>query len=93
MTYLTAVDVKSAIENWPSAYRTREGRVVIGERVKAVPKALIDVGWRNVSNVDEWDLKKLGLEIVDAEYVSGARPTGKFVRVVVVREAREAVRS
>lgn len=83
---ITANDVKSAIEKWPSRYETREGRIVIGDAVSRVSAALRDDGWRRVPRFDRGDLRDLGLEIVEAQYVNGARPTGKFVAVVVVRE-------
>jgi hypothetical protein len=34
--------------------------------------------------LDEYDFQKMGLEIVDAQYVNGAHPTGKFIRAIVV---------
>ena len=86
---LTNEAVKKAIQAWPSRYRTREGRIVIGDAVSCVASALRADGWRNVGRIDRCDLKDLGLEIVEAEYINGARPTGKFVPVVVVKEATQ----
>lgn len=84
---LTADKVREAIMKWPSRYETEGGRKFLGERVSAVPAALRDAGWKNVSHFsDRSELRALGLEIVSANYVNGARPTGRFVDVVVVKE-------
>ncbi len=88
MTTLTADKVKGAICTWPCRYQTYEGHVFIGEAVSRVPTALRNNGWRNVSRLDAHDLRQLGLEVVKAQYVGGARPTGKFVDVVVAREVQ-----
>lgn len=83
---LDAAAVKSAIDKFPAKYATVDGRVVVGDRVSNVASALRGAGWRNVPRLDSYDLRKLGLEVVAAEYVGGARPTGKFIEVVVIRE-------
>jgi hypothetical protein len=87
MTNLTAQNIRDAIAKWPSRYRTREGREVVGDCVSRVSGALRDAGWRRVPRLEASDLRQLGLEIVEAEYVNGGRPTGKFVDVVVIRES------
>lgn len=69
-------------------YQTQSGRIVIGDRVSAIPGILRDAGFKRVSRdyQDPHDLARLGLEIVQAQYISGAHPTGRFVDVVVLRE-------
>ena len=74
-----------AILKWPSRYETRDGEVVIGDAVSRVPTALRDNGWKRVPRLDKHDLKKMGLRIVQAQYVGGARPTGKYIDVVVAK--------
>lgn len=78
-----AAAVRQAILAWPCFYSTKDGRKFKGQTVSGTPKSLIDAKWRKVSHLDEHDFSKMGLEIVDAQYVGGAHPTGKFVRVIV----------
>jgi hypothetical protein len=67
-----------------SRYETRDGRVFLGIPASQVPAALRDAGWKNVSRLDWMDIRDMGLEIVEAQYIQGARPTGKFVYTVVI---------
>lgn len=64
-------------------YMLHDGTVVRGLRPADVNKHLIDSGWRNVSRLDERDYKKLGFGTAIAEYIGGARVTGKFCPIVV----------
>ena len=82
---LDSAAVKQAILQWPALYEMRDGHQFLGQSVSATPRALIDAGWKNVSRLNEYDFKDMGLEIVDAQYVGGARPTGKFVRTIIVQ--------
>lgn len=61
-------------------YETREGVLVRATPVSQIPQLLRDVGWKNVPKYDAYDLRKLGLRIVDAKYVGG----GRFCPVVVL---------
>lgn len=90
MSKLNAAVVRSAILQWPGLYETPEGRRFAGMPVSQVPSQLRTCGWRNVSHLDEHSFgpRGLGLEIVDARYVGGARPK-KFCRVVVAQEAND----
>jgi len=76
--------VVKAILSWPGLYETKEGRKFMGMPVSQVPSQLIQSGWRNVSRLDGYDFKRLGLEIVEARYVGGVRPK-KFCQVVVAK--------
>lgn len=73
--------VKSILE-WPGRYETEAGRVFLGMPVSEVPKQLRSSGWKNVSRLDRSDFRSLGLEIVTARYVGGARAK-RFCDVVV----------
>lgn len=84
MTTLTSNDVISAILRWPGLYETDAGARFHGMPVSEVPKQLRDCGWRNVSSLDEHDLRKIGLSIVTARYVGGVSPK-RFCRVVVAK--------
>ena len=79
-------DVLSAIACWPARYTTATGRVVVGEAVSAVTTALRGEGWKGVPRLDAYDLKKMGLEIVEAYYSAGGRKGGRMISVVVLRE-------
>jgi hypothetical protein len=81
---LNAEAVREAILQWPCQYQTPTGAKFKGMPVSQVPSQLRSVGWRNVSRLDEYDLRKMGLVVVEARYVGGARPK-RFCRVVVAK--------
>jgi hypothetical protein len=79
--------VIEAIMNWPGLYETEDGEQFKGSPVSEVPRRLLDVGWRNVSHLDdEHEMTRLGLRVVTARYVGGARAK-RFCRVVVAMTA------
>ena len=81
---LTVADVHRAIALWPSLYATEEGREFRGMLVSEISKHLIESGWRNVSHLDHTsDMREIGCEVVQAQYINGAHPTGRFVDVIV----------
>ena len=82
MSTLTKDNVVSAILRWPGLYETATGRRFKGMPVSEIPRQLRECGWRNTSHLDEIDLREIGLEIVEARYVGGARPK-RFCLVVV----------
>ena len=82
---LTKEKVIEAICKWPGRYQTYDGREFAGMPVSQVPSQLRDCGWRNVSRLDRSDFQALGLEVVQARYVGGARPK-RFCDVVVAKE-------
>ena len=82
MSELNAAAVKAAIMTWPGLYETRDGVKFKGSPVSQVPHQLCENGWRNVSRLDEYDLKELGLQIVEARYIGGASPK-RFCQVVI----------
>lgn len=86
MTKLTADAVRAAIMKWPGRYETEAGEVFLGCPVSQVPSQLRDAGWKNVSRLDHIDLKDMGLRVVTARYVGGARPA-RFCLVVFAKEA------
>lgn len=83
-TTLDAQKVKDAILKWPGRYSTADGTIFQGMPVSQVASQLRDCGWRNVPRLDSGYLEDMGLEIVEARYVGGARPK-KFCQVVVAR--------
>jgi hypothetical protein len=79
---LDKAEVIGAILEWPGLYETEGGDLLLGMPVSQVPSQLINCHWRNVSRIDESDLKRMGLEIVTARYVGGCSPK-RFCRVAV----------
>jgi hypothetical protein len=79
---LTAQSVKCAILSWPCLYETEGGFKFLGETVSGIPARLRENGWRNVSGLSKRDLEELGLKIVTARYIGGARKK-RFCDVVV----------
>ena len=77
-------DVIKAILEWPGLYEATDGRTFKGTPVSEIAKRLRDIGWRNVGReYTDWNwLRALGLEIVKARYIGGARPK-QFCLVVV----------
>lgn len=84
---LTAEAVKAAIMKWPGRYETEEGRQIWGVPVSGLATALREAGWRNVPPFDSYECKKMGLEVVSARYVGGARPK-RFCEGVVAAERK-----
>jgi hypothetical protein len=82
---ITVKDIHDAINKWPSVYQTEDGELVVGDACSRISAALRDNRWKRVPRLDSYDLKQLGCQVVKAQYVNGARPTGKFIDVVVVR--------
>jgi hypothetical protein len=78
--------VKKALESWPCRYADRNGKEFIANRLSDVKSTMIEQGWRNVSRLDEGDMERMGFRVIEATYTQGARPTGKYIRVVVLRE-------
>lgn len=85
MITAAAVTAAQAARNFP--YETRSGEVVKATPVSEIVSALRDKGWRNVGRLDRYDLKDMGLTVVEAQYVGGARKTGRFVEAVVYTAA------
>lgn len=79
---LDAQAVRDAILKWPGRYETEDGRIFQGMPVSQTPSQLVDCGWRNVSRLDRSDFERMGLEVVRARYVGGARPK-RFCDVIV----------
>lgn len=79
---LQADDVRKAIMKWPGLYEDETGNQFLGMPVSQVPSQLIQCGWRNVSHLDQYDFKALGLEIRTARYVGGVHKK-RFCEVVV----------
>lgn len=84
---LTKQDVIDAIMKWPSRYQGYDGKIFLGQTVSGIPEALRDNRWKRVAQFnDPYELQKIGCVVTKAQYVGGARPTGKFVDVVVAKE-------
>jgi hypothetical protein len=85
---LSKQDVIDATKRWPCSYESETGLRFIGATVTETPKRLIEAGWRNVSHLDESDFLEMGLRVVTARYVGGARPK-RFCRVIIAGEMKE----
>ena len=81
---MTKDDVVRAIMQWPGRYETQAGVRFSGMPVSEVPKQLRACGWRNVSHLDQSDFIAMGLKVVTARYIGGARPK-RFCDVVVAK--------
>lgn len=79
--------IEDGIRAWPSRYADRQGKMWIAARLADIKSNMIEKGWRNVSRLDEGDLEDMGFKIVEATYTQSVRPTGKYIRVVVLDEA------
>jgi hypothetical protein len=82
---ISLTDIGRAILGWPSEYQTREGTKVIGMRIGELNSALARQ-YRGATRLDASDYKSMGATIVEAMYVGGAHPTGKYIKVVVLPE-------
>lgn len=71
-----------------SRYADRDGRMYRGIAVSEAYKALKDAGWKNVSKLDAYNYKMLGLKVIEGTYKSGTRPTGRYIDVVVIEEVK-----
>jgi hypothetical protein len=79
---------KALSTNW-AIYETADGRRFKGNRLDEVKTEMRFHGWKNVSRIDAYDARALGLTVVAARYISGGRPA-QFARDVVVMEWLEA---
>jgi hypothetical protein len=86
MRRLDATAVRAAILQWPGLYETEAGERYQAMPVSQVPSQLRDCGWKNVPRFDKSDFRRMGLKIVTARYIGGARPK-RFCDVVVARPA------
>lgn len=77
--------VKAAILDWPSAYVTREGERVTARRPAEIGSYL-SRRFRGATRLDVNDYRALGARVVTATYAQSARPTGKWINVVVLPE-------
>jgi hypothetical protein len=65
-------------------YETYAGVEIRAARPDDLKAALRDRRWKNVSNLDASDFRAMGFTITHAQYVGGARKTGRFVEVVTL---------
>ncbi len=79
--------IRKGIERWPSMYITASGRRVIAARLADIKSQMRQLGWKNVSRIDEIDCRESGLEVVSAYYGQRAYIKKRFCDVVVLREA------
>lgn len=78
---LTAIH--HAIRKWPSKYRTRDGMEVTAMRVYEVG-TILSRAFRGATRLDASDYRRLGARVVQATYIEGAQPTGKFINVIAL---------
>lgn len=81
--------IRNALATSWAIYETEDGRRFKGNRLDDVKTEMRYQGWKNVSRIDAYDAKMLGLTVVEARYMSGGRPA-RFARDVVVMEWLEA---
>lgn len=80
-------DIHEALRSWPCRYETRDGRIVIGNTIGGLVQELRDNKVRVRTGFSDYEVRQLGVEVVEAQYIQGARPTGKFVKVAVLPAA------
>jgi len=85
---ITKTDIIEAIEKWPGLYETSTGRRFRGMPVSQISAQLRECGWRCVPFYDSYEVRKLGLEVVEARYVGGVHPK-RFCLVVVLKESAQ----
>jgi hypothetical protein len=79
--------IENAIRKQHNRYETTAGQTFIALPVSQIPSALRDIGYKNVSRdfADAYELRKFGLQIGEARYISGARPKRFCLCVLVDR--------
>lgn len=82
---MTKEHIHKAIDVWAHRYADKDGNLFIGVKLSDLKTNLRSNGWKNVSRLDMSDVKNLGVEVVTAQYVGGARPTGKFCEIAVLK--------
>lgn len=66
--------IRTILSEGGFAYVTADGQTIYAMRTADLASRLIEQGWRNVSNLDNYDVQKLVPEVkqVKAQYVGGA---------------------
>lgn len=77
-------DILRALASWPSRYQTRDGKTVIGNTIGGLVQELRSKGARVSKGFDHYEVSRLGVKVVEAQYIGGVRPTGKFVKVAIL---------
>lgn len=77
-------DILRALASWPSHYQTRDGETVIGNTIGGLVQELRSKGARVSTGFDHYEVSRLGVKVVEAQYIGGVRPTGKFVKVAIL---------
>lgn len=77
-------DILRALASWPSQYETRDGKKVIGNTIGGLVQELRSKGARVSTGFDHYEVSRLGVAVVEAQYIGGVRPTGKFVKVAIL---------
>lgn len=86
MTSLTKDTLIAAVtkHHRGSRYALTDGRTMIACTISDAHAALRDDGWRNVSHLDGYDFRQMGLHTARGRYASGAR-MGRECEVIVIR--------
>ncbi len=81
---ITETHITTLVSARGALYESVHEELFIGCPVSELPKLMRDAGWRNVSRdySDRHALRDIGLRVVTARYVGGARPK-RFCDVVV----------
>lgn len=77
--------ITKALEEFSCLYETPDGRQFVGNRVADVTSTMIGHGWKNVSRMDGYDFRMLGIPVVQGRYVAGARKKAFAREVAVLR--------
>lgn len=78
--------VQKAIAMWANRYETEAGEIVRAATIGDVRSNLVQLGI-SAARYDMSDFERAGVRVVRAQYVGGARKTGKFVQVAVLDPA------
>ena len=81
--------IQAALEKSVCRYVDRQGRVYHANRLEDVKRQMREMGWRNVSRLDEYDCKQAGFKFVEAYYSQRARKVERYCSVMVLKEVTE----
>lgn len=76
--------IKDCLASWYWIYADRDGNLYKSAKLSDIKAELSRMGWRGLSRLDESDLQAAGFTIIEGTYTQGSKPTGRWVKVVVL---------
>lgn len=81
--------IQAALEKSVTRYTDRQGRVYRANRLEDVKAQMREMGWRNISRLDEIDCRAAGFKFVEGFYTLRARQVKRYCSVMVLEEVTE----